>query len=749
MENGTHHSRVNHNANIVPKAMLTRTGLKPVNSIRHVKPKRNFQRRAAYNNRNFFKKVNTAKEKVNTARPNSAVLNAVRANKGKVVKASAWEELKVVRLLAKEQSKLLADESHVLLKVPRKDNMYSVDMKNIVPKKDLTCLVAKATSDESMLWHRRLGHINFKNINKLVKDNLNRVLVVKPHFKTPYELFRGRTPTLSFMRPFGCHVTIHNTLDHLGKFDGKSDEGFFVGYSTNSKAFRVYNTRTRKVEENLQIKFLENKPLITGDGPKWLFDIDTLTESMNYVPVIAGTNSNDFAGKGASFLCSTESEIHNQERPNDENSTKDINTVGPSINTTSLNFNTASPTINTVRLIDDFFGANNDMRSLDGVKLDISNISTTYPVPTTPNTRINKDHSLDNTQVDLPRGKRAIGTKWVFRNKKDEIGIVIRNKARLVAQGCTQEEGIDYDEVFAPVMDVKSAILHRRIEEELYVCQSTGFEDPDYPDKVYKVKKALYGLHQAPRAWYETLAKYLLDNGFHISKIDQTLFVKRQKEDILLVQVYVDGIIFGSTKKELCTEFEVLMHDKFQMSSMVTFFLGLQVMQKSDGIFISQDKYVDEILRKFNPQTDDDETLAETLLNIKRSEAKDKAKAIIMLEEERESLSIKERSRLLAEFVDKRKKMLAAKRAEEKRNKPPTQAQQRTYMRERSSKVGKSLKRSAEEELGQEQKVKEEIAQQKDVVAKQAEKESSKKAGGRLKRKTLKARKDKDKRQKK
>nr|GEU88857.1 putative ribonuclease H-like domain-containing protein [Tanacetum cinerariifolium] len=298
-------------------------------------------------------------------------------------------------------------------------------------------------------------------------------------------------------------------------------------------------------------------------------------------------------------------------------------------------------------------------------------------------------------------------------------------------------------------MDVKSAILHRRIEEELYVCQSTGFEDPDYPDKVYKVKKALYGLHQAPRAWYETLAKYLLDNGFHISKIDQTLFVKRQKEDILLVQVYVDGIIFGSTKKELCTEFEVLMHDKFQMSSMVTFFLGLQVMQKSDGIFISQDKYVDEILRKFNPQTDDDETLAETLLNIKRSEAKDKAKAIIMLEEERESLSIKERSRLLAEFVDKRKKMLAAKRAEEKRNKPPTQAQQRTYMRERSSKVGKSLKRSAEEELGQEQKVKEEIAQQKDVVAKQAEKESSKKAGGRLKRKTLKARKDKDKRQKK
>ncbi|GKF96268.1 putative ribonuclease H-like domain-containing protein [Tanacetum coccineum] len=116
----------------------------------------------------------------------------------------------------------------------------------------------------------------------------NRVLVVKPHNKTPYELFRGRTPALSFMRPFGCHVTILNTLDHLGKFDGKSDDGIFVGYSLNSKAFRVCNIRTRKVEENLHVRFLEDKPIITGDGRKWLFDIDVLTKSMNYVPVVAG-----------------------------------------------------------------------------------------------------------------------------------------------------------------------------------------------------------------------------------------------------------------------------------------------------------------------------------------------------------------------------------------------------------------------------------------------------------------------------
>ncbi|GJY00077.1 putative ribonuclease H-like domain-containing protein [Tanacetum coccineum] len=193
--------------------------------------------------------------------------------------------------------------------------------------------------------------------------------------------------------------------------------------------------------------------------------------------------------------------------------------------------------------------------------------------------------------MDLPNGKRAIGTKWVYRNKKYERGIVINNKARLVTQGYTQEEGIDYDEVFAPIarieaiwlflayasfkdfvvyqMDVKSAFLYGKIKEEVYVCQPPGFEDPDFPDRR--------------------------------GKIDKTLFIKGNKGDILLVQVYVDDITFGSTKKSLCTKFEKMMHKKFQISSMgeLTFFLRLQVKHKEDGIFISQDKYVTEILKKF------------------------------------------------------------------------------------------------------------------------------------------------------
>ncbi|GKA56221.1 putative ribonuclease H-like domain-containing protein [Tanacetum coccineum] len=142
--------------------------------------------------------------------------------------------------------------------------------------------------------------------------------------------------------------------------------------------------------------------------------------------------------------------------------------------------------------------------------------------------------------VDLPKGKHAIGTKWVYRNKKDERGIV---------------------------MDVKSAFLYGTIEEELYVCQPPSFEDPLFPDKVYKVEKALYGLHQAPRAWYETLSTYLLENGFRRGTIDKTLFIKKDKGDIMLVQVYVDDIIFGSTKKSLCVKFEQMMHKRFQMSS--------------------------------------------------------------------------------------------------------------------------------------------------------------------------------------
>ncbi|GJR36178.1 retrovirus-related pol polyprotein from transposon TNT 1-94 [Tanacetum coccineum] len=450
----------------------------------------------------------------------------------------------------------------------------------------------------------------------------NRALVVKPHNKTPYELFHGKTPTLSFMRPVRCPVTILNTKDHLGKFDGKADEGFFIGDSLNSKAFRVFNSRTRIVEENLHIRFSESTPNVTGSGPDWLFDI-ALTRIINYESIVAGTQSNGFAGTKSS---DNEGQARKEKEPVKDYILLPLWIADPpfSQDPKSSQDDGSKPSSDDGKKADE--DLRKDSEGIDQEKED--NVNNTNNVNTASTNEVNvveepkkvihalKDPSWIKamqeellqfklqevwTLVDLPNGKRAIGTKWVFRNKKDERGIMIRNKARLVAQGYTQKEGIDYDEVFAPVarieairlflayalfkdfvvyqMDVKSAFLYGKIEEEVYVCQPPGFEDPDFPDRVYKVEKALYGLHQAPRAWYETLSTYLLDNGFQRGKIDKTLFIKRHKGDILLVQVYVDDIIFGSTKKELCNAFEKLMHEKFQMSSMgeLTFFLGLQV----------------------------------------------------------------------------------------------------------------------------------------------------------------------------
>ncbi|GJY19863.1 putative ribonuclease H-like domain-containing protein, partial [Tanacetum coccineum] len=279
----------------------------------------------------------------------------------------------------------------------------------------------------------------------------------------------------------------------------------------------------------------------------------------------------------------------------------------------------------------------------EGAEADFTNLEPVVNVSPIPTSRINSIHPstliLGDPQsavqtrskvtkssgahafilVDLPSGKKAIGTKWVYRNKKDERVVVVRKKARLVAQGHRQEEGIDYDEVFAPVarieairiflafasymgfivyqMDVKSAFLYGKIDEEVYVSQPPGFLDPMYSNKVYKVVKALYGLHQAPRAWYATLSTFLLKNGYRRGTTDKTLFIKKDKHDIILVQVHVDDIIFGSTKKSWCDEFEALMKSRFQMCSVgeLTFFLGLQVKQKEDGIFISQDKFAKPI----------------------------------------------------------------------------------------------------------------------------------------------------------
>nr|GFB86743.1 hypothetical protein [Tanacetum cinerariifolium] len=442
---------------------------------------------------------------------------------------------------------------------------------------------------------------------------------------------------------------------------------------------------------------LENKAIEKGAGPNWLFDINSLTKSMNYIPVDAGTNSTNFLGTKDAANQEVKKDVSSlryialpnwahdallessSSNPYDESSTKVPEGCGNPNSTASssnppadqmetLTMESPIPTVSSPVLTACLNDSPELFTSSDeaiGVEADVSNMKTTISTSPTPTLRIHKDHPKSQIigHVDTPIQTRhksneveeqsfiatiyqktdpallqfclfscfisqvepkkvfdalqdpswveaiPIGTKSVLKNKKDERGIVVRNKARLVAQGHTQEEWIDYDEVFTPVarikairlflayasfmgftvyqMDVKSAFLYGTINEEVYVMQPPGFQDLAFPAKVYKVEKAMYGLHQAPRAWYGTLSKYLLKNGFQKGTRDQTLFIRRQREDFILVQVYVDDIIFGSSNPQLCREFEALMYEKFQMSAMgeLNFFLGLQVLQKEDSIF--------------------------------------------------------------------------------------------------------------------------------------------------------------------
>nr|GEX88965.1 hypothetical protein [Tanacetum cinerariifolium] len=614
----------------------------------------------------------------------------------------------------------LLDESQVLLRVPRKDNIYSVDLKSVVPIGGLTCLFTKAIVDESNLWHRRLRHINYKTMNKLVKGNLARglpskifendhscvacqkgkqhkafykaklvnsirkplhmlhmdlfsptnvkslmkksyclvvtddfknqldckvkvircdngtefknsvrnqfcdmkgvkwefsvaktpqqngvaerknktlieaartmALVIKPHNKTPYELIHGRPLLIDFTKPFGCPVTILNTGDHL-VVAGKQTNGI-AGTKDNIVAGQA--EKKKELEQQYILIPICITDLLISQGPK-----DNAVDAAKKATEVYESQVLDNGGQDDQVTRSEFERLLQQERQTEHiNSTNIFNTVSSPVSTAGPSFaNTASPSpINAARtpastnafeeyhferfspfknafsllhvpivtLINDtgIFGNVYDDDVVEE-KVDMNNMVSSYTIPDAPFTKFLKDQVID---------KWAIGTKWVFRNKKDERGIVVKNKARLVAQGHTQEEGIDYDEVFAPVakiedirlflayasfkdfvvyqMDVKSAFLYGKIEEDVYVCQPPRFEDPNFPDKDYKVEKALYGLHQAPSAWYETLPTYLMDNGFHRGEL--------------------------------------------------SLFLGLKVQQKSDGIFISQDKYVADILKKFD-----------------------------------------------------------------------------------------------------------------------------------------------------
>ncbi|GJR46198.1 putative ribonuclease H-like domain-containing protein [Tanacetum coccineum] len=532
-----------------------------------------------------------------------------------------------------------------------KFNLFSVsqmcDKKNSVLFTETECLVLSPNFkllDESQVLLRvlrqsnMLGHANFKTMNKLVKGNLVRGL--------PSKIFDNDYTCVA------CQKEKQHKASCLKKsVDARQSEeknvstqqyimfplwySISLSYKSSNETYKNDTADDAAGETPVQKPATENEQTLKNVLDKIMDQEKEAKEQSNAIRKEFKAQCNMQHLLGKSTRASSTNSFNTISTP--------VNIVGgsrifgdagssfvPLSKFTNLPHNPLMPDLEDTAEVQNtgVFGSAFDDEDLDtynspfvdqvmGAEADFNNMEPSTVVSPIPTTRVHSIHPKDQiirdpkeveamqeellqfkiqkvwTLIDLPYGKKAIGTKWVYRNKKDERGIVVRNKARLVAQGYKQEEGINYDEVFAPVariqairlflayasfmnflvhqMDVKSAFLYGTIKEELYVSQPLGFVDLEFLEKVYKVEKALYGLHQAPKAWYETPSTYLLDNGFYRGQIDKTLFIKRVKDNILLMSLMGE----------------------------LTFFLGLQVKQKEDGIFISQDKYVGEILKKF------------------------------------------------------------------------------------------------------------------------------------------------------
>ncbi|GJY68166.1 retrovirus-related pol polyprotein from transposon TNT 1-94 [Tanacetum coccineum] len=404
---------------------------------------------------------------------------------------------------------------------------------------------------------------------------INRVSIRRILGKTPYELLRGRKPNLNYFRVFGSKCFILNTKDYLTKFDPKSYEGVFLGYSQNSKAYIILNKQTMKVEESLNVTFDETPP-----PPKTspLEDDELVEEEAIEVsktkPI--GNDLEDISLENNQIVNIKESKTHPLE-----------NVIG-NLNQRTLrsqaqdksNFFCFISTIEPKNINE----ALKDENWVMAMQEELNQFKTNDVWELVPN----------------PMDMTIIGTKWVYRNKLDKNGVVTRNKARLesirilLAYACALDFKL-YQ------MDVKSAFLNGFINEEVYVAQPPGFIDFAKPNYVYRLKKALYGLKQALKAWYDRLKAFLIKHDYSMGMVDNTLFTKKKDSNLIIVQIYVDDIIFGSTCQEMCDDFAKIMHDEFEMSMMgeLNFFLGLQIKQLDDGIFFNQSKYIKEMLKKF------------------------------------------------------------------------------------------------------------------------------------------------------
>ncbi|PWA72457.1 Integrase, catalytic region, Zinc finger, CCHC-type, Peptidase aspartic, catalytic [Artemisia annua] len=494
---------------------------------------------------------------------------------------------------------------------------YTPEQNGVAERKNRTLIEAART----MLNGSVLSKHFWTEAVKTACYTQNRSTIVKRHNKTPYEVFKGRIPDISYFHVFGCPVFIHNHKYHLGKFDAKADDGYFLGYSLVSKAFRVFNTRRQQTEETYHITFDESTEAIQfsntseeeigiddssryppdeyhpENSPSTQYQVDadfsyyiiphnlpqptisefvesqqvpneiTHTEPDVQEPVesniqIELTENQILEEPQAPTLeptpppnqasTSSKSYPRPQERWSRHQHSELVNIIGEPVEgmlTRSMAAKLTAASANECLFVD-FLSTIEPKTVKEAMK---------HPswVQAMRDELEEFDRNEFMTLVECPQGVYVIGMKWVFKNKTDENGIVVKNKARLVAKGYNQQKGIDYEETFAPVarmeairiflayatymsfkvyqMDVKSAFLNGKLKEEVYVQQPPGFESHEFPDHVCKLNKALYGLKQAPRAWYETFSAFLIQNKFVRGRIDNTLFIYRTKEDVILV----------------------------------------------------------------------------------------------------------------------------------------------------------------------------------------------------------------------
>jgi len=438
----------------------------------------------------------------------------------------------------------------------------------VAERKNRTLIEAART----MLIESKLPIIFWAEAVNCASYILNRVLIIKDKMKTYYELFHKRKPLIDFFRPFGCSCTLLNTQAQTSKFGAVSDECFFVGYSSSQKAYRVYNRRTKIVQEAFYVDWQESNVCDTRSEPTWFYDATTVFNSFNLplfleedeiIPIHLDTTAEPIIFPSSPTSTQQPSPLSSDSVPVDPPSLSP-SPPSPIIHPTN-SFVTDIPQVPSTSTPTTVVTSNSLYKELkdhphdlvigsisDGVRTRhqsglinecLFSCFLSQTVPKNINMALQDPSWVESVQlelqqfrklkvwelVDIPPNKYPIGTKWVYKNKPDDRGVVVRNKSRLVVQGFAKEEGIDYTDVFAPVarieairiflahaaqknfkvyqMDVKCAFLYGDIDEEIYVCKPPGFEDPDFPDKVYKLDKSLYGLHQDPRIWYETLTQ--------------------------------------------------------------------------------------------------------------------------------------------------------------------------------------------------------------------------------------------------